>query len=309
MYYVADKSRLATTTGVALLGERRLIVTHLVGQSMSLLQFYPNDWHAQQICSVDTHYRGERTVTDLVDFDGVDTIVTSNFEANSASLYKLSGTQIDHHFDIALPAHGGHCHGAKFYNEDMVCLSTDRKRMFFYDTQASHIVAELRNPYFIKDICFLDTTTAVAPFVSQAPTLSKQNGYASGIILFTFDLQRCRLHVLDTVYFMLSAFDAICKDKHTDSIYVTDQYNDRVIVAKVIEQKLSLVGQLTGFDFPHGIDTDGDILAVTNYGTSQLHVLPVAEMSVESLTGEYGSRRSLGLWRESLSMTMRDWLR
>ena len=67
---------------------------------------------------------------------------------------------------------------------------------------------------------------------------------------------------------------------HLDSItqengkfFVTDQYGDRVLVFGLEGEKLKLLKTIDGFNFPHGIDIRDGLLAVTNYGSSQISFL------------------------------------
>ena len=67
------------------------------------------------------------------------------------------------------------------------------------------------------------------------------------------------------------------KDAHIDSIiyyenrlYFTDQYNNKVIVCD--PESLDILEEIGGYDFPHGIDVNFGILAVTNYGSNTVEL-------------------------------------
>ena len=62
-------------------------------------------------------------------------------------------------------------------------------------------------------------------------------------------------------------------------VYMTNQYRDVVNVVDLIDNTLVKRTELTGYSFPHGLSVapsgTGDMLAVTNYGTSSIMLSPL----------------------------------
>lgn len=51
---------------------------------------------------------------------------------------------------------------------------------------------------------------------------------------------------------------------------MTDQFNNAVLVCD--ETDLDVMEKYEGFDFPHGIDVAGNMLAVSNYGSNTIEI-------------------------------------
>lgn len=275
--FVANRERLATATGVIFIDTSRMIAMHLVGQSMHLLEYDSNDFSSKQIDCIDTVFNGEPTISDLLDFDGSETVLASNFRACSGTLYKVNGNKLVHFRDLPLPEGSGRCHGARFYDQRTACLTTDANKLFFIDVSSAEVVTEIDTPFYIKDLCFVDDQIVVAAFALGAPNHQEASSYASGLLYLSLNVARSELIVIDTIFLRPCAFDAICIDKNTGRLYVTDQFGDRLIVAEVRDKKLAIVGEIGGFNFPHGIGIDGNTMAVTNYGDSTVSILNIKD--------------------------------
>lgn len=290
-YYVASNVRLATATGVVFVGNDQLVVTHLVGQSMHLLEYNSENYCTSQIAGIDTVFGGQLTITDLIDYDGHEHLLTSNFDDCSGSLYKIINSKLSYIKDLPLPEGSGNCHGARFYDKNIACLTTNSNKLFFMDIPSSTIIAEFDMPYHLKDICFFDSNCAVAPFALSSPTPSIASSYASGLLYFSLDLTKLKLELIHKTFLSPCAFDAICVDRQTGRLYITDQHGDRLIIAEVSHGKIQIIGEITGFDFPHGIDINGRHMAVTNYGDSSVSVVEIGDVRVSSFTGTLARRK------------------
>ena len=285
-YHVANNERLATPTGVVFLGNNQLVVIHLAGQSMHLFEYNPQDYCPKQIDIIDTVYNGKLTITDLIDFDGTETILTSNFNDGSGSLYRVKNNKLSFIKDLPLPEDSGKCHGGRFYNESIACLTTNANKVFFLDISSSSVVAKFDMPYYIKDICFLNSDFAVAAFALGSPTVSEEDPYASGLLYFSLNLANLELSIIDKLFLSPCAFDAICVDSNTNLFYVTDQNGDRLIVAEIIRERINIVGEICGFDFPHGVDVNEGKMAITNYGNSTFSIFDIGDAQLSAFSGK-----------------------
>tara|TARA_B110000908_G_scaffold111054_1_gene130263 strand:- start:1782 stop:2783 length:1002 start_codon:yes stop_codon:yes gene_type:complete len=289
-YFVGGKERLATMTSVFFIDDSRVVAAHLVGETMHLIECNPEQKSHRFIDTIDTTYNEHGTITDLIDYDGNNKILTSNFDDRSGSLYSLEGSKLRYLKDIPLPITAGNCHGARFYTSDIACLSTNQNDIYFVDIKTCSVISKLEMPYQIKDFCFIDSSTMVAAFAIKSPSSGKMPAYASGLLYFSFDLEDSSYKLIDRWFLKPCAFDALCFDKDSGKIYITDQYGDRVVVIEIKEGSIDIVGEYEGFDFPHGIDVREGLLAVTNYGDSTIEFMDTSSSLVTPITG-WASRR------------------
>jgi hypothetical protein len=257
-------------TSVCYAKEEHLITAHYSGAKMLNVEYnFPLEAHEIK-SEVDTTFDSKLTVTDLIDFDGNNLLLTSNFDARSGSLYGLKGTELYHIKDYPLPQDGGNCHGARFYDDKTICLTTNAHFLFFIDIESSLIIAKIPTPYFMKDICFIDSNKILAPFAVRSPSKNQQPTYSSGLLYASIDLTNCSCQIIHKLFFMPAAFDAICYERNKGVFYITDQGGDRIIVANIHNKKIQIAGEYKGFDFPHGIDVKDNMIVYTNYGNSMI---------------------------------------
>jgi hypothetical protein len=268
--FIGEKSRLSTMTSVCFTKKNHLISAHYSGAKMLNIECHFQQKTHQIMGDVDTTFDSKLTVTDLIDFDGNNRLLTSNFDARSGSLYGLKGTELYHIKDFPLPQDGGNCHGARFYDANTICLSTNKHFLFFIDIESSLIVAKVPTPYFLKDVCFIDSNKILAPFAVRSPSKNQQPTYSSGLLYASIDLTNSRCTIINKIFFMPAAFDAICYEQHRGMFYITDQGRDRIIAAKINNNKIQIAGEYKGFDFPHGIDVKENMIVYTNYGNSMI---------------------------------------
>lgn len=290
-FYVGANSRLATLTGVCFTSPNHLVTAHLTGECLHCIEFDFDEKKSRVLSTIESSFDGANTVVDLIKFDGSKRIIVSNFDACSATLYELSDSKIKHLKDISLPDGTGNCHGASFFKEEIVCLSTNKNYLFFINIFTDEILAEFKLPHHIKDICTYRQNELLLCFAIESPSRKIKPTYGSGIYYVYVDLEKNKLNIIDKHYFWPAAFDAICIEKSTNAVYVTDQYGCRVISFTILKGKIAPLGEYRGFDFPHGIDINQSILAITNYGNSSLDLLNIEKTSLESISGKHSRYR------------------
>jgi hypothetical protein len=290
-FYVGSNSRLATLTDVCFMPNNHLITAHLVGECLHYLKYDFDDKTSSVLNSIESTFDGVGTIVDLIKFDGLKRIIASNFDAGSATLYELSDGEIKHLKDIALPEGKGNCHGASFFKEDIICLSTNKNFLFFINIHTEEILAEFSLPYHIKDMCTYRQNELLLCFAIKSPNSQVKPTYGSGIYYVRVDIEKNKLSIIDKRYFWPAAFDAICIDKNTNISYVTDQYGCRVISFTISKGKIAPLGEYRGFDFPHGVDINKSILAITNYGNSSLDLLDIEKAFLEAVSGKHTGYR------------------
>lgn len=290
-YFVGDRTRLATMTSVAFSSSNVMVVAHLVGEKLLVLDV---DYASESFTCLDsqaTTFSGEPTITDLLDYDGKNRLLTSNFDAGSGTLYSLVNNRLQHLKDISLPEGSGNCHGARFYDRDIICLSTNRNYMFFVEIDSGQMFAQLKLPYHIKDFVVISENHIVACFAVKSPDSEVKPTYASGLLNLQVDLKKSDFRILHQWFFRPAAFDAICRDQESGRFYITDQFGDRLLVVALQEDKFSILGELDGFDFPHGVDVGQNLLAVTNYGDSSVDILSLDDLQLKPVSGISQYRR------------------
>ena len=290
-FYVGSNSRLATLTDVCFTSPNHLITAHLVGECLHYIKYDFEGKTSSVLSTTESTFDGANTIVDLIKFDGSKRIIASNFDAGSATLYELYDGKIEHLKDINLPEGKGNCHGASFFEEEIVCLSTNKNYLFFIDIYTEEILAEFRLPHHIKDICAYRQSELLLCFAIASPSEQIKPTYGSGVYYIHVDLEKKKLSIIDKHYFWPAAFDAICRDKRTNVFYVTDQFGCRVISFTIPKRKIDPLGEYRGFDFPHGIDINQSILAITNYGNSSLDLLDIEKASLETISGKHTKYR------------------
>lgn len=291
--FIGKKRRMSTMTSVYFTDDNHLVTAHYSAAKMFSVNINLEEKTHEFKSEVDTTFDSKLTVTDLIDFDGKSKVVTSNFDACGGSLYGLEGKKLRHIKDFALPEDGGNCHGARFYDSNTICLSTNKKLLFFIDIESSKVLAKVPTPYFMKDICFINANSVLAPFAVRSPSKQLKSTYSSGLVYASIDLENAQCKVIDKLFFTPSAFDAICFQRDREMFYITDQGRDRVIVAKINSNKIHLEGEYKGFDFPHGIDVKGNIIAYTNYGNSMIGFKDINSEKLHPISGRVAKWRPL----------------
>jgi WD40 repeat protein len=83
----------------------------------------------------------------------------------------------------------------------------------------------------------------------------------------------------------LKKIDELSFHGQTDSIlvngedgFVTVQGDDTVLHFKFINGKLSFIKNIAGFNFPHGISSSGNKIAITNYGDNSIRIFDINEL-------------------------------
>lgn len=290
-FYVGGNARLATLTGVCFSSANHLITAHLVGECLHSIEIDFDEKKSRVVSTIESSFEGANTIVDLIEFDGSNRIIASNFDACSSTLYELSDNKIKHIKDIKLPDGKGNCHGASFFDEEVICLSTNKNYLFFINICTNEILAEFKLPYHIKDISTYRPGELLLCFSIASPSREIKPTYGSGLYYVSVNIEKNKLSIIDKHYFWPAAFDAICRDKVTNVFYVTDQYGCRVISFNLQKGKIAILGEYRGFDFPHGIDINQSILAVTNYGNSSLDLLDIENTSLEKLSGKHARYR------------------
>ena len=268
--YVGDRARLSTITSVVFLSPNVFVCSHFNDCSMHLVHFDLNNQTYQVICSIDTTYAGQKCETDLLATDGSNNIIATNFNQNTCSLYKYAHDKIMHVRDLPYDA-GNRVHGLRFMDELTVAVTCrlNHSGVHFFDINTCKQIALYKTPEAsIQDLCLLPGDIFAMISGDGTPMLRPKQIYSSRLSLIRYDLKQKEFNRTTQRDFTTSHFDNII---HFNNIlYITDQYNNRIV--RVNAQTLQNVGDLTGYNFPHGIDVKYGMIAVTNYGNNTITI-------------------------------------
>lgn len=273
--FIKNRKRSACATSVKILDPSTLVCCSLLGRTMYLVKFDRRTCAAHVLSTIETSFEDSGTETDLCDANDAGQIVTSNFYKGSGSLYQRVGDAIVKVSDFPFRVNG-FAHGVKFYRSGIVAMTitTGRPGVFFFhtneDEELLHIPIENVKA---QDVCFLSDTKMVVVANHGAPTKQGQNGYRSDVMLFEFCINSRTYTLTKTASYTDCHFD--CATAHNSHIFVTDQVNDSVKVFDSID--LYQVDEIKGFSFPHGLDIAFNLMAVTNYGTNDIDIIPLRD--------------------------------
>jgi hypothetical protein len=266
--YIGARVRDSTMTSVTLLDANTLACCHYNGKRMFLLRFDLDAGSCRILDQTATTFGGLACETDLMAGDGRGHLVTSNFYQYTSTLYRRDGDRLKRVRDLAYNA-GHWVHGIKFYRHDTVAITSRAHRagVHFFDLESGQLRYLLPTPgLHAQDICFLSETRLVLVADHGAPGLKPQAIYSSEIQIVDFDIATRRCRTVLRKVLPNSHLDSIVA--HQGLLYITDQYNGAVRV--IDAQDLEPVALLEGYNFPHGLDLRGNLLAVTNYGDNSI---------------------------------------
>jgi tetratricopeptide (TPR) repeat protein len=267
--YIHRRARSATSTSVKLLDRNTFVSCSFVGQRAYLVRFDEERGTSEVVGSVDTTYAGEKVETDSCDADADGNVITTNFYLGNATLYRCRGGQIAHVRDLPLNL-GGFVHGVKFFRPGIfaVTAASGRTGVHFFSLDSCAPLLHVPSDLKTQDIHFLSERRMVVLFACGAPKTQHGAKYHSEVHIVDFRLEDRTFKVVARMTYENAHLD--CCASAGGKLYITDQYNDRVMVLD--PQTLKPLGQFGGYDFPHGIDIRFDTLAVSNYGSNRVRI-------------------------------------
>ena len=267
---IGNRTRYSTATAVSFVNDNLLVAAAFNSKKIYLIELLEDG--TSKILDVVK----AKNNPDLLDYkNGV--ILTSDYpfmQANGhASLYDLVDNKIVFRKQIVLP--NTKAHGAEIVDDKTIIITSNsdhNRGVLFIDIESHQITKNLNDfkhypkDAFIKDDRMLVVCAESLPQIGQTTVIKES-------ILYLFDLNT--LEKLDEVSF----------HGQTDSLtlsgedgFITIQGDDTVLHFKLIDDKLSIVKRIEGFNFPHGIDATETRVAITNYGDNTIRIFELQEL-------------------------------
>jgi len=268
---IGNRTRYSTATAVSFINENLLVAAAFNSKKIYLIELLEDG--TSNILDV---VKGKNN-PDLLDYkDGV--ILTSDYpymQANGhASLYDLVDNKIVFRKQIVLP--NTKAHGCEIVDDKTIIITSNSdnhtRGVLFIDIE-SHQITKILNDFkhYPKD-AFIQGDRILVVCAESLPQIGSTTVIKESI-LYLFDLNT--LEKLDEVSF----------HGQTDSLtlsgedgFITIQGDDTVLHFKLIDDKLSIIKRIGGFNFPHGIDATETKVAITNYGDNTIRIFELEEL-------------------------------
>jgi hypothetical protein len=267
---IGNRTRYSTATAVSFVNENLLVAAAFNSKKIYLIELLP-DGTSKILDVVKT-----KNNPDLLDYkDGV--ILTSDYpymQANGhASLYDLVDNKIVFRKQIVVS--NTKVHGCEIVDDKTIIVTSNsdhNRGCMFIDIESHQVTKNLNDfKHYPKD-AFIQGDRLLVVCAESLPQIG-QTTVIKESILYLFDLNT--LEKLDEVSF----------HGQTDSLtlsgengFITIQGDDTVLHFKLIDDKLSIVKRIGGFNFPHGIDATENKVAVTNYGDNTIRIFELEEL-------------------------------
>jgi len=266
---IGNRKRFSTATAVAFINENLFVSAAFNSKKLYLVEITPEGHNILQ--EVKTNHS-----PDLMKYkNGV--ILTSDYpfmEPNGhASIYDFTNGKIV--FRKEIPVVNTKVHGCEIVDNDTIIVTSNsdhNRGIMFLDVANAALKQNFNNvQHYPKDVCIVgDVLFTVC--AASLPQIGKTTVIKESIV-YAFDKNT------------LQKIDEKTFHGQTDSIvvngedgFITIQGDDTVLHFKFVDNKLSIVKRIGGFNFPHGISSIGDKIAVTNYGDNTIRIFTLDEL-------------------------------
>ena len=266
---IGDRKRYSTATAVAFINENLFVSAAFNSKKIYLVEITSEGHNILQ--EVKTRHS-----PDLMKYkDGV--ILTSDYpymEPNGhASIYDFVNGKII--FRKEIPVKDTKVHGCEIVDDQTVIVTSNsdhNRGIMFLDAVSGEIKQNFNGvQHYPKDVCIVgDVLFTVC--AASLPQIGKTTVIRESIV-YAFDKNT------------MQKIDEQTFHGQTDSIvvngedgFITIQGDDTVLHFKFVDNKLSIVKRIGGFNFPHGISSLGNKVAVTNYGDNTIRIFTLDEL-------------------------------
>lgn len=266
---IGNRKRFSSATAVAFINENLLISAAFNSRKLYLIELTETGYNIIQ--EVKTKHS-----PDLMKYkNGV--ILTSDYPYlephGHASIYDFIDGKIVFRKEIKL--NNTKAHGCEIVDDKTIIITSNsdhNRGILFLDIETGAIKQNFDNlRYYPKDVSiigdYLFTVTSESLPQIGLTTVIKQS------VIYAFNKNT------------LEKIDELSFYGQTDSIlmngedgFITVQGDDRILHFKLIDDELSIVKNIYGFNFPHGIACIGNKIAITNYGDNTIRIFDIDEL-------------------------------
>lgn len=268
--YVGERSRPSSVTSVVLLDPNTLACCHFDGCKIFIFRFDLEKGTYYLLDFIDTTFSQEKCQTDLIASDGRGNLIVTNAHKQTCSLYRYENEKISHAKDLQTNV-GNFTHGIKFYSSNIIAVTSryNSGGVFFIDYVKDELIYHLRIPNVsVQDVCFFSQNRAAIVMTNGSPAYGPKIPYPSALLLIDLKIEGGAPNVIKQRVLDNSHLDCIVEYKN--QLYFTDQYNNKVIICE--PESLKSTNEMHGYSFPHGLDVNHGIIAVTNYGNNTVEL-------------------------------------
>lgn len=267
---VGNRERYSTATAVAFITDKLFVTGAFNSKKLYLIEIQEdNTFKTLQVLQTKVNI-------DLIDYkNGV--IAASGYPFSSStgylSIYDLIDNVIVHRKDIPLP--NTKAHGVEIIDDYGIIITSNSEQnrgLHFINIDEGKMVQNFNNfKYYPKD-AFISGDRILFVCSDTLPQIG-QTSIIRESILYLFDLQS--LKRIDELHF----------EGQTDSLtllgengFITVQGDDTLVHFSLINDKLTFIKRIPGFNFPHGVDSISNKVAVTNYGDNSIRIFELEEL-------------------------------
>lgn len=291
--YYGDKKRFSTMTSVILITPNLLVGSSYYSREIYLVSFDIEDETYKVLDTISTCGDAKMEVpgpTDLIDYrlcdNGTKQLILSNFNQCSMSIYEI----IDNDKKIKqvrtiINTEYGNCHGISYYpgDKDIIFVGTSGTRNPNCGAYAINLMDDSPKPFFgikekgwlCKDVCFMNSNNVFVLYCDSAPNPHIRRRYSAKIALYYIDMNPDVLEYGKISEHKIEQHHADAIKYHNGKLYVTVEGVDtpgRVYILDIDNKSgdMSFAGDIKGYCFPHGIDIKYGMIAISEYGKSDI---------------------------------------
>lgn len=266
---IGNRTRFSTATAVAFINENLFVSAAFNSKKIYLVEITPEGHNILQ--EVKTNHS-----PDLMKYkDGM--ILTSDYpymEPNGhASIYDLVDERIV--FRKEIPVKDTKVHGCEIVDNQTIIVTSNsdhNRGIMFLDVANDAIKQNFNNlQHYPKDVCIVgDVLFTVC--AASLPQIGKTTVIKESIV---YAFNKNTLEKIDEATFHGQTDSLVINGEDG---FITIQGDDTVLHFKFVDGKLSIVKRIGGFNFPHGISSIGDKIAITNYGDNTIRIFTLDEL-------------------------------
>jgi len=268
---VGNRQRISTATGVAFINDNLIVSAAFNPKKLYLIELIDGG-EGYNIIQEFKHIHHP----DLLDYrNGI--IATSDYpygEPNGhASIFNLVDGKIV--FKKSIPLINTKAHGCTIFDDETVIITSNsdhNRGLLYVDINSGKIVKTFNNLLHYPKNCFIIGDRLFVVCAKSLPQIGFNTVIGESIV---YVFEKNTLEKIDEISFHGQTDSLVVVG---EDVFVVVQGDDTIVHIKFIDDKLSFVKRLGGFNFPHGINHLNNKIAITNYGDNTIRIFDVDEL-------------------------------